>query len=101
MDLHSQLQHHGNTIARRDGSGHLTVNDLTGDQGIFNNTGTSILQLGGGSGINLGKATTNQLSLKGRNTVLLVTLNLVMIVMPLVGMELIYHTIMFTSVTVE
>ena len=24
-----------NTIARRDGSGHLTVNDLYGDQGIF------------------------------------------------------------------
>ena len=27
----------GNTIARRDGSGHLTVNDLYGDQGIFSN----------------------------------------------------------------
>ena len=57
-----------NTIARRDGSGHLTVNDLTGDQGIFNNTGTSILQLGGGSGVNLGKSTTNTLSLQGRNS---------------------------------
>jgi len=58
----------GNTIARRDGSGHLTVNDLTGDQGIFNNTGTAILQLGGGSGVDLGKATTNVLSIKGRNS---------------------------------
>ena len=55
-----------NTLARRDGSGHLTVNDLYADQGIFSNTGTSILQLGDGNGINVGKATTNQLSIKGR-----------------------------------
>ena len=55
-----------NTLARRDGSGHLTVNDLYADQGIFSNTGTSILQLADGNGINIGKATTNQLSIKGR-----------------------------------
>jgi len=58
----------GNTIARRDASGHLTVNDLTGDQGIFNNTGTSVLQLAGGNGVDLGKAATNSLSVKGRNS---------------------------------
>ena len=57
-----------NTIARRDASGHLTVNDLTGDQGIFNNTGTSVLQLAGASGVDLGKAATNSLSVKGRNS---------------------------------
>ena len=57
-----------NSIARRDGSGNLTVNDLTADQGTYNNTGTSILQLGGGSGVDLGKSTTNTLSLKGRNS---------------------------------
>ena len=56
-----------NTIARRDASGHLTVNDLTGDQGIFNNTGTSILQLGGASGINIGKAASNIMALNGRS----------------------------------
>ena len=55
-----------NTLARRDGSGHLTVNDLYADQGIFSNTGTSILQLADGNGINIGKATTNVLSVKGR-----------------------------------
>ena len=55
-----------NTLARRDSSGHLTVNDLYADQGIFSNTGTSILQLADGNGINIGKATTNQLSIKGR-----------------------------------
>ena len=57
----------GNTIARRDASGHLTVNDLTGDQGIFNNTGTSILQLGGASGVNIGKAASNIMALNGRS----------------------------------
>ena len=57
----------GNTIARRNASGHLTVNDLTADQGIFNNTGTSILQLAGSAGVDLGKAATNVLSIKGRN----------------------------------
>ena len=57
-----------NSIARRDGSGNLTVNDLTADQGTYNNTGTSILQLGGSSGVDLGKSTTNTLSLKGRNS---------------------------------
>ena len=55
-----------NTLARRDGSGHLTVNDLYADQGIFSNTGTSILQLADSNGINIGKATTNVLSVKGR-----------------------------------
>ena len=43
-----------NTIARRDASGHLTVNDLTADQGIFNNSGTSTLSLGGASGVTVG-----------------------------------------------
>ena len=57
-----------NTLARRDASGHLTVNDLTGDQGIFQNTGASILQLADGNGVNLGKATTNALSIQGRNS---------------------------------
>ena len=57
-----------NTIARRDASGHLTVNDLTADQGSFGNTGTAVLQLAGGNGIDLGKATTNSLSIKGRNS---------------------------------
>ena len=58
----------GNTIARRDASGHLTVNDLTADQGVFNNTGTAVLQLAGGNGVDLGKATTNSLSIKGRSS---------------------------------
>jgi len=57
-----------NTIARRDASGHLTVNDLTGDQGTFNNTGTGVLQLAGANGVDLGKAATNSLSIKGRNS---------------------------------
>ena len=57
-----------NTIARRDGSGHLTVNDLTADQGVFNNTGTGVLQLAGANGVDLGKAATNSLSIKGRNS---------------------------------
>jgi len=57
-----------NTIARRDASGHLTVNDLTADQGVFNNTGTGVLQLAGANGVDLGKAATNSLSIKGRNS---------------------------------
>ena len=57
-----------NTIARRDGSGHLFVNDLTADQGVFNNTGTGDLQLAGANGVDLGKAATNSLSIKGRNS---------------------------------
>ena len=56
----------GNTIARRDASGHLTVNDLTADQGIFTNTGTSTLSLADGNGITLGKSTTNTLAVKGK-----------------------------------
>ena len=54
----------GNTIARRDASGHLTVNDLTGDQGIFTNNGTGTLSLADGNGITLGKATTNTLAIQ-------------------------------------
>ena len=54
----------GNTIARRDASGHLTVNDLTGDQGIFTNNGTGTLSLADGNGITFGKATTNTAALK-------------------------------------
>ena len=57
-----------NTIARRDASGHLTVNDLSADQGTFSNTGTGVLQLAGANGVDLGKAATNSLSIKGRNS---------------------------------
>ena len=57
----------GDTIARRDASGHLTVNDLTGDQGIFTNNGTGTLSLADGNGITLGKSTTNSLAIKGKN----------------------------------
>ena len=57
----------GNTIARRDASGHLTVNDLTGDQGIFTNSGTATLSLADSNGITLGKSTTNSLAIKGKN----------------------------------
>jgi hypothetical protein len=57
----------GNTIARRDGSGHLTVNDLYGDQGIFSNNGTGTLSLADGNGITLGKSTTNTLAVRGKN----------------------------------
>ena len=56
----------GNTIARRDGSGHLTVNDLTADQGIFTNNGTGTLSLADGNGITFGKATTNTAVIKGK-----------------------------------
>ena len=56
----------GNTIARRDASGHLTVNDLTGDQGIFTNNGTGTLSLADGNGITFGKATTNTAVIKGK-----------------------------------
>jgi len=58
----------GNTIARRDGSGHLTVNDLTADQGIFSNNGAGTLSLADGNGITLGKSTTNTLALKGKGS---------------------------------
>ena len=40
---------------------------MTADQGIFNNSGTSILQLGGSAGINIGKATSNIMALNGRS----------------------------------
>ena len=55
-----------NTLARRDASGHLTVNDLTGDQGIFTNNGTGTLSLADGNGITIGKATTNTAVIKGK-----------------------------------
>ena len=55
-----------NTIARRDASGHLTVNDLTGDQGIFTNNGAGTLSLADGNGITLGKSTTNTLAVQGK-----------------------------------
>ena len=58
----------GNTIARRDASGHLTVNDLTADQGIFSNNGAGTLSLADGNGITLGKSTTNTLALKGKGS---------------------------------
>ena len=58
----------GDTIARRDASGHLTVNDLTGDQGIFTNNGTGTLSLADGNGITLGKSTTNTLALQGKGS---------------------------------
>ena len=57
----------GNTIARRDSSGHLYVNDLHGDQGIFTNNGTGTLSLADGNGITIGKATTNTAVIKGKN----------------------------------
>ena len=58
----------GNTIARRDASGHLTVNDLTGDQGIFTNNGAGTLSLADSNGITLGKSTTNTLALQGKQS---------------------------------
>ena len=58
----------GNTIARRDASGHLTVNDLTGDQGIFTNNGAGTLSLADGNGITLGKSTTNTLAIQGKQS---------------------------------
>ena len=56
-----------NTLARRDASGHLTVNDLTADQGIFSNNGAGTLSLADTNGITLGKAGTNVLALQGKN----------------------------------
>jgi hypothetical protein len=58
----------GNTLVRRESDGDINVQDLYADQGIFTNTGTTILQLADGNGISLGKATTNVLSIKGRNS---------------------------------
>jgi hypothetical protein len=58
----------GNTLVRRTGSGDINVQDIYSDQGIFSNTGTSILSLADGNGINLGKATTNVLSIQGKNS---------------------------------
>ena len=58
----------GNTIARRDASGHLTVNDLTADQGIFTNSGAGTLSLADSNGITLGKSGTNILALQGKQS---------------------------------
>ena len=55
-----------NTIARRDASGHLTVNDLYADQGIFSNNGASVLSLADGNGVSIGKASTNVLAIQGK-----------------------------------
>jgi hypothetical protein len=55
-----------NALVRRDASSNIFVSDITADQGIFANTGESILQLADGNGINLGKAGTNNLSIRGR-----------------------------------
>ena len=55
-----------NTLVRRTGSNDINISDLYADQGVFGNTGTTILQLADGNGIFLGKATTNVLSLKGK-----------------------------------
>ena len=57
-----------NTLVRRDAFANITCLDLYADQGIFSNTGTAILQLGDGNGINIGKSTTNTLALQGRNS---------------------------------
>ena len=57
-----------NTIARRDASGHLTVNDLTGDQGFFTNNGAGTLSLADGNGITLGKNGTNTLAIQGKQS---------------------------------
>ena len=57
-----------NTLVRRNSTNDIYISDLYADQGIFSNTGTSILQLADGNGINLGKATTNVLSIKGRQS---------------------------------
>ena len=58
----------GNTLVRREADGDINVQDLYADQGIFTNTGTSTLLLADGNGITLGKATTNVLAIKGRNS---------------------------------
>ncbi len=58
----------GNNLVRRTSSGDIFVSDIHGDQGIFTNNGTSILNLGDGNGITVGKATTNVLSIKGKNS---------------------------------
>tara|TARA_B100002019_G_scaffold2046_1_gene1629 strand:+ start:1 stop:1422 length:1422 start_codon:yes stop_codon:yes gene_type:complete len=55
-----------NTIARRNSSGHLTVNDLFADQGIFSNNGTGTLSLADSNGITIGKAATNVAVIKGK-----------------------------------
>ena len=61
-------QNVGNTLVRRESDGDINVQDLYADQGIFTNTGTSTLLLADGNGITLGKATTNVLAIKGRNS---------------------------------
>ena len=58
----------GDTLVRRTSSGNIFISDVHADQGIFTNNGTSILNLGDGNGITVGKATTNVLSIKGKNS---------------------------------
>ena len=55
-----------NALVRRTASGDINVSDVYADQGRYTNTGESILQLADGNGINLGKAGTNNLSIRGR-----------------------------------
>ena len=86
-----------NTLVRRTGSGDIFISDVYADQGVFSNNGTSILSLGDGNGVNLGKATTNVLSVKGKIVQVKVILDLVMMVTHSVTMVLTYHTIMYTS----
>ena len=57
----------GDTIARRDASGHLTVNDLTADQVFANNSGEASLSIGGTSGFTWGKSGTNVAALRGKS----------------------------------
>ena len=56
-----------NTIARRDASGHLTVNDLTADQVFANNSGEASLSIGGTSGFTWGKSGNNVAALRGKS----------------------------------
>ena len=57
-----------NTLVRRTGSGDINISDVYADQGIFSNNGTSILSLGDGNGVNLGKSATHTLSVISKNS---------------------------------
>ena len=91
-----------NALVRRTASGDINVSDVYADQGRYTNTGESILQLADGNGINLGKAGTNNLSIRGRQNS-----NAGFIQFgndgkkPLVGTELTCPTVQFTSVIIE
>ena len=61
-------QNVGNTLVRREYDGDINVQDVYADQGVFRNTGSSTLLLADGNGITLGKATTNVLAIKGRQS---------------------------------